>query len=85
MDFQRCKVINETLDKKPLEIAQNAVNFFNKRTYVDMQDMGIKIELLLLFGQEKRLENITMLRMYKIKRIKCFFRLKVSKNSSENL
>ena len=42
MDFQRCKVVNETLDNKPLDTTQNAIDFLNTLTYEYMQEMGIR-------------------------------------------
>ena len=33
MAFQRCKVINETIDKKPLDTAHNAIDFLNTLNY----------------------------------------------------
>ena len=34
--FQRCKVVNETLDKNPLETLENVIDFLNTMTYEDM-------------------------------------------------
>ena len=36
MAFQRCKVVNENLDKKPLDAAHNTINFPNTLMYEDM-------------------------------------------------
>ena len=42
MAFQRCKVVNETMDKKPLDTTHNVINLLNTLTYEDMQEMGIR-------------------------------------------
>ena len=39
---QRLKLVNETMERKPLSIAQNALNFLNSLTYQKLQDIGIK-------------------------------------------
>ena len=39
---QRLKLVNETMDRNPLTIAQNALNFLNSLTYQKLHDMGIK-------------------------------------------
>ena len=41
-------MVNENLDKKPLEAAQNAVNFLKTLTYEDMQEMGIRDRLSII-------------------------------------
>ena len=42
MAFQICKVVNENIDKKPLDTTHNAINFLNTLTYEGMQEMGIR-------------------------------------------
>ena len=39
---QRLKLANETMEKKPLNTAQNALNLLNSLTYKKLQDIGIK-------------------------------------------
>ena len=39
---QRLKLVNETMERKPLGTAQNALNFLNSLTYQKLQDIGIK-------------------------------------------
>ena len=39
MAFQQCKVVNENLDKKPLDTSHNSINFLNTLIYEDMQKM----------------------------------------------
>ena len=51
--FQRCKVVNETLDKNPLEISQNTTDFLNTLTYEDMQEMGIKDKTAIIIWARK--------------------------------
>ena len=53
MAFQICEVVNETLDKKPLETTQNAIDFFNTLTYVDMQEMRVKDRTAIIIWARK--------------------------------
>ena len=46
--LQRCKLVNENLDKKPLDTAQNVVKFLKTLTYEDMQEMGIRDRLSII-------------------------------------
>jgi hypothetical protein len=39
---QRCKVINETLSKRPVEWAQNAINLLNTMSSSSLQTIGVK-------------------------------------------
>ena len=39
---QRLKLVSETMQRKPLGIAQNALNFLNSLTYQKLQDIGVK-------------------------------------------
>ena len=50
MDFslQRCKLVNENIDKKPLDTTQNVVNFLKTLTYEDMQEIGIRYKLAII-------------------------------------
>ena len=38
----KLKLANETMERKPLNIAQNALNLLNSLTYQKLQDIGIK-------------------------------------------
>ena len=53
MDFQTCKVVNEALDKKPIETTHNAIDFLNTLTYEDMQEMGIKDRTAIIIWARK--------------------------------
>ena len=46
---QRLKLVNETMERKPLGIAQNELNFLNSLTYQKLQDIGVKdrVEMVL--------------------------------------
>ena len=46
--LQRCKLVNENLDKKPLETTQNAVKFLKTLKYEDMQEMAIRDRLAII-------------------------------------
>ena len=39
---QRLKLVNETMERKPLATVQNALNFLNSLTYQKLHDIGIK-------------------------------------------
>ena len=45
---QRLKLANETMEKKPLNTAQNALNFLNSLTYQKLQDIGIKYRVAIV-------------------------------------
>ena len=51
--LQRCKLVNENLDKKPLDNAQNVVNFLKTLTYEDMQEMEIRDRLAIILWARK--------------------------------
>ena len=51
--LQRCKLVNENLDKKPLETAQNDVKFLKKLTYEDMQETTIRDRLSIILWARK--------------------------------
>ena len=46
---QRLKLVNETMERKPLSTTQNALNFLNSLTYKKLQDIGVKdrVEMVL--------------------------------------
>ena len=64
MALQRCKVVNETLDKRPLETTQNATNFMNTLTQIDMQNLGIKDRVVIIIwermiiGKHNHVKNV---------------------------
>ena len=53
MALQKFKVVNETLDKKPLETTENVVNFLNTMNYVDKKDIGIKYRTTIIIWVRK--------------------------------
>ena len=46
--LQRCKLVNENIDKNPLETTQNAVKFLKPLTYEEMQEMAIGDRLAII-------------------------------------
>ena len=50
---QRLKLANETMEKKPLNTAQNALNFFNYLTYQKLQEIGIKDIVAIILWSKK--------------------------------
>ena len=50
---QRLKLENKTMEKKPLNTTQNALNFLNALTYQKLQDIGIKDRVeIVLWGKK---------------------------------
>ena len=50
---QRLKLANETMEKKSLNTAHNAVNFLNSLTYQNLQDIGIKDRVAIVLWAKK--------------------------------
>ena len=50
---QRLKLANETMEKKPLNTAHNALNFLNSLTYQNLQDIGIKDIIAIVLWAKK--------------------------------
>ena len=50
---QRLKLANETMEKKPLNTAQNDLNFLNSLTYQKLQDIGIKDRVAIVLWAKK--------------------------------
>ena len=50
---QRLKLENETMKKKPLNIAQNALNFLNSLTYQKLLDIGIRERVAIVLWEKK--------------------------------
>ena len=51
--LQRCKLVNENLDKKPPKTSQNTVKFLRTLTYEEMQEMEIKDMLAIILWDRK--------------------------------
>ena len=50
---QISKLANETMEKKPLNTAHNALNFLNSLTYQNLQDIGIKDKVAIVLWEKK--------------------------------
>ena len=50
---QRLKLANETMEKKPLNTAHNAMNLLNYLTYQNLQDIGIKYRVAIVLWVNK--------------------------------
>ena len=50
---QRLKLPNETMEKKPLNTAQNALNFLNSLTYQNLQEIRIKDRVAIVLWSKK--------------------------------
>ena len=50
---QRLKMVNETMERKPLITTQNALNFLNSLTYQKLQDIGIKDRVAIVLWSKK--------------------------------
>ena len=53
LSLQRCKLVNENLDKKPLKTTQNAVKFLKTFTYEEMQEIAIRDRLAIILWARK--------------------------------
>ena len=51
--LQRCKLVNENIDKNPLDTSQNVVNFLKNLTYEYIQEMGIRDRLAIILWARK--------------------------------
>ena len=51
--LQRCKLVNENIDKKPLDSTQNVVNLLKTFTYEDMQEIRIRDRLTIILWARK--------------------------------
>ena len=49
---QRMELVNETMERKPLGTAQNALNFLNSLTYQKLHDILVKTEWQWYCGQK---------------------------------
>ena len=50
---QRLKLENKTMEKKPLNTTQNALNFLNALTYQKLQDIRIKDRVAIVLWSKK--------------------------------
>ena len=55
--------MNENLDKKTLDIAQNAINFLKTLTYEDMQEMGIRDRLAIIIQDIKMINKHNLIKV----------------------
>ena len=61
--LQRCELVNENIDKKPLETAQNTVKFLKTLTYEDMQEMAIRDKLAIILWDRKFINKHNMVKV----------------------
>ena len=50
---QTLKLVNETMERKPLGIAQNALNFLNSLTYKKLHDIGVKDRVAMVLWEKR--------------------------------
>ena len=60
---QRLKLANETMEKKPLNTAQNALNFLYFLTYQKLQDIGIKDRVVIMLWVKKFINKHQLMKM----------------------
>ena len=53
LDTQRLNLANETMENRPLNTSQNALNFLNYLTYQNLQDIGIKDRVAIVLWTKK--------------------------------
>ena len=60
---QILKLENETMEKKPLNTAHNAMNFLNSLTYQNLQDIGIKERVAIVLWAKKFINKIQLMKV----------------------
>ena len=50
---QRLKLVNKTMERKPLATAQNVLNFLNSLTYQKLHDIGVKDRIAMVLWAKK--------------------------------
>ena len=50
---QRLKLVNETMERKPLGTAQNALNFLNSLTCQKLHDIGVKDRVAMVLWEKR--------------------------------
>jgi hypothetical protein len=63
----RCTVVNETLEKKPSEWAQNAINLLNSIPTVDLQTIGVKDKTTLIIWTSRVISKHNLLKSIQTK------------------
>ena len=53
MAKQRLKLVNETMERKPLATTQNVLNFLNSLTYQKLYDIGLKDIIAMVLWAKK--------------------------------
>jgi hypothetical protein len=51
--IQKCKTMTKELLHRPIEVAQNIINFMNMETKVDLQDLGVNDKLAIIISAKK--------------------------------
>ena len=63
LDFQRLKLANETMEKKLLNTAHNAMNFLNSPTYQNLQVIGIKDRVEIVLWVKKFINKLQLMKV----------------------
>jgi hypothetical protein len=63
----RCTIVNETLAKKPLEWAQNAINLLNAVPTADLQTIGAKDRTTLIIWARRVIAKHNLLKLVQTK------------------
>ena len=82
---QRLKLANETMEKKPLNIAHNALNFLNSLTYQNLQDIGIKERVAIVLWAKKFINKHQLMKVVQDKANKMSSQIKYSRLAFKDL
>ena len=82
---QRLKLENETMEKKPLNIAHNAVNFLNSLTYQNLQDIGIKDRVAIVLWEKNFINKHQLMKIVQDKADQMSSQIKDFKAASKDL
>ena len=82
---QRLKLANETMEKKPLNTAHNALNFLNSLTYQKLQDIGIKDRVSIVLWAKKFINKHQLMKVVQDKANKMSSQIKDFRLAFEDL
>ena len=74
--LQRCKLVNENIDKNPLDTSQNVVNFLKNLTYEYIQEMGIRDRLAIILWARKFINKHNLVKVVQEKENQMFLEVK---------
>ena len=82
---QRLKLANETMEKKSLNTAHNAVNFLNSLTYQNLYDIGIKDRVSIVLWSKKFINKHQLMKIVQAKANQMSSQIKYFRMNFQNL